>query len=145
MLPVHILSTSSVFASAFSQFAPAAAAFSFSACAFASSLSACAAAFFCGGVFFFFFEIKKIFFDDLLVSFSSSGFSTPMLFSCFGRFFHALSCRVFLFQYSCTGYVFPGMVIVKVAMTQLWSLPMWIMSLASASLLYLKYLLLVNM
>ena len=32
----------------------------------------------------------------------------------------------------------------KVAMTHLWSLPMWIMSLASASLLYLKYLLMVD-
>ena len=41
--------------------------------------------------------------------------------------------------------IFPGMVIVKVAMTHLWSLPMWIVSLASASLMDLKYLLLVNM
>ena len=35
-----------------------------------------------------------------------------------------------------------GMLIVKVAMTHLWSLPMWIMSLASASFACLKYLLL---
>ena len=40
---------------------------------------------------------------------------------------------------------FSGMLIKKVAITHLWSLPMWIMSLASASFAFLKYLLLVKM
>ena len=40
---------------------------------------------------------------------------------------------------------FPSMVIKKIAMTHLWSLPMWVASLASASLTCPKYLLLVRM
>ena len=62
MFPVHILSTSSVIASAFSQFAPAAPAFSFFACAFISSLFACAS-------FFLVAAFLSFFFDDILVSF----------------------------------------------------------------------------
>ena len=92
MIPVHILWTSSVFASKFSQFAP-------------WSLG-------------IFFRAQP---------------SQLRCFSLFGRFFHALWCRASL-------QFFPGMV-----MTHLWSLPMWIMSLASVSLLYLKYILLANM
>ena len=86
MIPLHILSTSSVFASAFSPFAPAAAAFSSFACAFISSLSACAAAFFVAAVLF-----KKI--HDLLVFITSSGFLTS--FFLLGRVPHTQSCRVF--------------------------------------------------
>ena len=41
--------------------------------------------------------------------------------------------------------LFSGVMIVKIAITHLWSRPMWIMSLASASLLYFKYLLSVKM
>ena len=112
------------------------AALSFFACASAFSLSACAAAFFCSGVFFFFSMISSYLF-------SSSSFSTSMFFyvwslpSCFVK-------TVFPFFLSCNGYSFQAWWSLKVPMTHLWSLPMWIMSLASASLLYLKYLLLVN-
>ena len=85
MFPLHIISTSSVFASAFSPFA-AAAAFSFFACAVTSSLSACAAAFFVAAVFYF---------NDLLVFFQVQ---PSRLQCCFllGRVPHAQSCRVFL-------------------------------------------------
>ena len=44
-----------------------------------------------------------------------------------------------------TWVFFSGMLIKKVAITHPWSLPMWIMSLASASFTFLKYLLLVKM
>ena len=74
------------------------------------------------------------FFNDILVSFSSSGFSTS-IFSCLVA---SLMLYHVLFSFSIlVMFVFPSMVIVKVAMTHLWSLPMWIMSLASASLLCL--------
>ena len=76
---VHILSTSSVFASALSQFAPAAGAFSFSVCAFASSLSACAAAFL------YYFSMISWYL------FSSSDFSTSMFFPVWS---HLMFCHV---------------------------------------------------
>ena len=92
MLPLlHILSSSSAFASAFSQIAPAAAAFSSFACAFLASLSACPAAllvvaFFC-----------SYFLNDLLIFFRAQA---PRL-QCFVllvRVHHAQSCLVFLYS-----------------------------------------------
>ena len=49
----------------------------------------------------------------------------------------------FLFSLLAWWVFFTGVLIKKVAMIHLWSLPMWIMSLASASFTFLKYLLLV--
>ena len=65
------------------------------------------------------------------------------MFFLLGRVHHTQSCLVF-FVFLIWMF-FPDMVIMKVAMTHLWSLPMWIMSLASVSLACLKYLLLVRM
>ena len=48
--------------------------------------------------------------------------------------------RVMFFFLFLAWMSFPSMLIKKVAMTHLWSLLMWIMSLASASSTFLKYL-----
>ena len=68
---------------------------------------------------------------SILVFFSFCTCSTNPIVSCF---LFSLLARVF----------FRGVLIKKVAMIHLWSLPMWIMSLASASFTFLKYLLLVR-
>ena len=96
VIPLHILSTFSALASAFSLFALAAA-FSFFTCAFISSFSACATALFVVAVFSFYL------FNDLLVSF----FSLPdfNVFFLLGLVFHTQSCRVFSL-YSCDGCSF---------------------------------------
>ena len=134
MFPVHNLSTSSVFVSAFSQIARAAAAFSFFACAFISSLSAFAAVF-CGGGF-------SIFRGSL-------GFfrAKASQLQCF-------FCLVALLMLK--HVVFSSSILIMVVRskhgdrescddTSVVTSPMWIMSLASASSLGLKYLLLVSM
>ena len=72
--------------------------------------------------------------------FPSSGFSTQ-----FDLIPFMLCCIEFPLFFVLQWLLFSGVVIMKVATTHLWSLPMWIMSLASASLLYSKYLLLVEM
>ena len=87
VIPLHILSTSSVFASAFSPLTPAAAAFLLFACAFISSLSACAAAFFVAAVFFIFFSMISWYFFQAQAS--------PLHFFLLGRVPHVQSCRVF--------------------------------------------------
>ena len=79
MLPVHNLSTSSVFASAFSQF-----------CSCCCCVLLFAAGFFVAAVF------SLLFFDDILVSCLRAQASQLQCFFLFGRFLHALSCRVFL-------------------------------------------------
>ena len=75
---LHILSTSSVFASAFSQITPAAAEFFSFACAFLPSLSACAAALFVVAVFYYYFL------NDLLVLFRAQA-SRLQVFSAWSR------------------------------------------------------------
>ena len=92
----------------------------------------------CGGAFFFFFK-KNL--NDLLVFFRAQASRLPC-FSAWSRSsYWIVSCFLLVFL---IWMFFSSMVIMKVAMTHLWSLPMC-MSLASASLACLKYLLLVRM
>ena len=104
------------------QFFASAAAISFFACASASLLSACAAAFFCGGGFSF------DFFNDLLVSFFELRLLNFNVFHCLvSPSCFIISCFPLIVL---SWLLFPGVLTVIVAMTHLWSLPMWIMSLA---------------
>ena len=74
---------------------------------------------------------------------SSAVISILVFFSfCTCSTYRIVSCSLF----SLLPWVFfPGVLMKKVAMIHLWSLPMWIMSLASASFTFLKNLLLVRM
>ena len=84
---------------------------------------------FSGGGFFFV--------NDFLVSFFELGHFNIVVFFLFVCAHCTQSSHFFRFL---LGMVFfPGVLIKKVAMTHLWSLPMWIMSLASAHLTFLKY------
>ena len=69
---------------------------------------------------------------------SSSVISILVFFSAHVQPYPIVSC--FLFSHLAWVF-FPGVLIKKVAMIHLWSLPKWIMSLASASLMCFKYLL----
>ena len=111
---------------------------------------ACVAAFLVSAVFLCFHSILclrlQLFLDFSMISwylFSSSGFSSPVFFSVWSP----LSCFVvssLSFKFLRWPSFF-GVVIMNVATTHLWSLPTRIMSLASASLLYFKCLLLIVM
>ena len=87
----------------------------------------------------FFFDIS----NHLLVSFFELSFFFPVFCQCVSvcSFFLVSSLSLFVLREPS----FFGVVITNVAMTHLWSLPMWIMSLASVSLLYFKCLLLIMM
>ena len=101
---------------------------------FSFDLCFCVLPSFCGGVFLYCF-------NDFFV-FSSSGNSILMVFAVC-ELLSRLTVSCFLFI-SLSLEFFPGIDIVKIAMTHLWSLAMWIMSLASASLMCFKCLLFVS-
>ena len=87
-------------------------------------------------------SVFLVFFNDLLVSFFDLKLLIPSFFQ-FDPFCRVLLSRACLFILRWPAFF--EAVTMNVAMTHLWSLPMWIMSLASASSLYFMCLLLIMM
>ena len=77
--------------------------------------------------------------DNILISFLELGFFNIDVFVFFVCSILTVGLRFLSSRLSCV--FFSGVLIKKIAMIHLWSLPMWIMSFASASFTLLKYLL----